>query len=181
MRMSWLIARRELREIVRDHNLVIPLLMLPCLMGILTGMSALTSARGSANMGVAMTSAVLDQLPDAAQRRLAAQAQSTASGSQASDGGSPGIPIEQLTVGTLLKALSLPLFWIVAVALTPAVAADSFVGEKERGTIEPLLATPVHNRELFAGKLMTAVIPAVMGIWLCPAVFSELVTVSHSL
>ena len=180
MRMSWLIARRELREIVRDHNLVIPLLMLPCLMGILTGMSALTSARGSANMGVAMTSAVLDQLPDAAQRRLALQAQSTASGSQASDDGSPGIPIEQLTVGTLLKALSLPLFWIVAVALTPAVAADSFVGEKERGTIEPLLATPVHNRELFAGKLMTAVIPAVLGTWLGTAIFTGLVAVSHS-
>ena len=180
MRMSWLIARRELREIVRDHNLVIPLLMLPCLMGILTGMSALTSARGSANIGVAMTSAVLDQLPDAAQRRLAVQAQSTASGPQASDGGSPGIPIEQLTVGTLLKALSLPLFWIVAVALTPAVAADSFVGEKERGTIEPLLATPVHNRELFAGKLMTAVIPAVLGTWLGTAIFTGLVAVSHS-
>ena len=97
MRMSWLIARRELREIVRDHNLVIPLLMLPCLMGILTGMSALTSARGSANIGVAMTSAVLDQLPDAAQRRLAVQAQSTASGPQTSDGGSPGIRIVHST------------------------------------------------------------------------------------
>jgi ABC-2 type transport system permease protein len=180
MRMSWLIARRELREIVRDHNLVIPLLLLPCLMGILTGMSALTSARGSASIGVAMTSAVLDQLPDAAQRRLAVQAQASGGGSPAGAGESPGIPIEQLTVGTLLKALSLPLFWIVAVALTPAVAADSFVGEKERGTIEPLLATPVHNRELFTGKLMTAVIPAVLGTWLGTAIFALLVAVSHS-
>jgi ABC-2 type transport system permease protein len=180
MRMSWLIARRELREIVRDHNLVIPLLLLPCLMGILTGMSALTSARGSASLGVAMTSAVLDQLPDAAQRRLAVQAQSTTGGSEAGGSSAPGLPIEQLTVGTLLKALSLPLFWIVAVALTPAVAADSFVGEKERGTIEPLLATPVHNRELFAGKLMTAVIPAVLGTWLGTAIFTVLVAISHS-
>jgi ABC-2 type transport system permease protein len=175
MRMSWLIARRELREIVRDHNLMIPLLLLPCLMGILTGVTALTSARGSASVGVTMTSAVLDQLPDAAQRRLAVQAQSATGG-----GGAPGIPLEQLTVGTLLKALSLPLFWIVAVALTPAVAADSFVGVKERGTIEPLLAAPVHNRELFAGKLLTAVIPAVLGTWLGTAIFTVLVAVSHS-
>src|SRR5438874_13732394 len=115
MRMSWLIARRELREIVRDHNLMIPLLLLPCLMGILTGMTALTSGRGSASVGLTVTSAVLDQLPDAAQRRLAVQAQSGAQ--SAAGGGPPGISLEQLTVGTLLKALSLPLFWIVAVAL----------------------------------------------------------------
>ncbi|MCA1646776.1 MAG: ABC transporter permease subunit [Chloroflexi bacterium] len=178
--MSWLIARRELREIFRDHNLVIPLLLLPCLMGVLTGITALSSARNSSNLGTSVTSAVLDQLPVAAQRRLAEQAQPGPSDAQPGGGGLPGIPIEQLTVGTLLKALGLPLFWIVAVALTPAVAADSFVGEKERGTIEPLLAAPVHNRELFAGKLMTAVIPAVLGTWLSTAIFAALVAISHS-
>ena len=29
MRKSWTITRRELREIVRDSNLLIPLLLLP--------------------------------------------------------------------------------------------------------------------------------------------------------
>src|SRR5205814_1934997 len=43
-----------------------------------------------------------------------------------------------------------------------------------------LLATPVHNRELFAGKLMTAVIPAILGTWLGTAIFCVLVAVSHS-
>ena len=179
MRMSWLIARRELREILRDHNLVIPLLVLPCLMGVLTGMTALTSARGSASVGITLTSAVLDQLPAPAQQRLAVQAQ-TASSASGADAGASEPPAQELTVGTLLKAVSLPLFWIVAVALTPAVAADSFVGEKERGTIEPLLATPIRNRELFAGKLMTAVIPAILGTWLGTAIFAALVAVSHS-
>jgi len=179
MRMSWLIARRELREILRDHNLVIPLLMLPCLMGVLTGLTAMTSARGPASIGLSLTSAVLDQLPNSAQQRLAVQAQAAADGTTAS-GGEQGSSREQLTVGTLLKALSLPLFWIVAVALTPAVAADSFVGEKERGTIEPLLATPIRNRELFAGKLTSAVVPAVLGTWLGTAIFAVFVAVSHS-
>jgi ABC-type Na+ efflux pump permease subunit len=176
--MSWLIARRELREILRDHNLVMPLLLLPCLMGILTGLTAVTSARSQASGGLALTSAVLDQLPQPAQERLAVQAQAGTEGTSA--GSAAPVPREQLTVGTLLKALSLPLFWIVAVALTPAVAADSFVGEKERGTMEPLLATPIRNRELFAGKLMTAVIPAVLGTWLGTAIFTALVAVSRS-
>jgi ABC-2 type transport system permease protein len=177
MRMSWLIARRELREILRDHNLVIPLLLLPCLMGVLTGLTAMTSARGPASIGLSVTSAVLDQLPDAAQRRLAVQAQAA---EETAAGGEQNSSREQLTVGTLLKALSLPLFWIVAVALTPAVAADSFVGEKERGTIEPLLATPIRNRELFAGKLTTAVVPAVLGTWLGTAIFATFVAASQS-
>ena len=176
MRMSWLIARRELREIVRDHNLVIPLLLLPALMGILAGLTAMTSARAQATIELSVTAAVLDQLPQTAQQRLAENVQATA---QPAQNDNPK-PREQLTVGTLLKAVSLPLFWIVAVALTPAIAADSFVGEKERATIEPLLATPIRNRELFAGKLMTAVIPAVLGTWLGTLIFAGLVALSHS-
>ncbi|HEX8967290.1 MAG TPA: ABC transporter permease subunit [Chloroflexota bacterium] len=176
--MSWLIARRELREILRDHNLVIPLLLLPCLMGILTGLTTMTSARAQGGVELGLTSAVLDQLPAPAQERLAVQAQVQSTPDRANAGALP--PREELTVGTLLKAVSLPLFWIVAVALTPAVAADSFVGEKERATIEPLLATPIRNRELFAGKLVTAVLPAVLGTWLGTAIFATLVGISHS-
>ena len=175
--MSLLIARRELREILRDRNLLMPLFMLPFLMGILTGLTAMTSTRAQGNVELALTTAVLDQLPNSAQQRLAIEAAppvATASPQSAI------VPREQLTVGTLLKAVSLPLFWIVAVALTPAVAADSFVGEKERSTIEPLLATPIRNRELFAGKLMTAVIPAVLGTWLGTAIFAAMVAASHS-
>ena len=176
MRMTLLIARRELREIVRDHNLVIPLLLLPCLMGILAGLTAMTSSRAQATIEFSVTAAVLDQLPITAQQRLADEVQSASQTTSAS----PTIPREQLTVGTLLKAVSLPLFWIVAVALTPAIAADSFVGEKERLTIEPLLATPIRNRELFAAKLVTASLPAVLGTWLGTLLFAALVAVSHS-
>jgi ABC-2 type transport system permease protein len=79
-----------------------------------------------------------------------------------------------------LKAFSLPLFWIVTVALTPALAADSFVGEKERSTIEPLLASPIRDRELFAGKLLGSIIPAVLGTWLGAIVFAALVALSSS-
>jgi ABC-2 type transport system permease protein len=176
MRMTLLIARRELREILRDHNLVIPLLLLPCLMGILAGLTAMTSSRAQATIEFSVTAAVLDQLPATAQQRLAQEVQVTPQTTSTS----PMVPREQLTVGTLLKAVSLPLFWIVTVALTPAIAADSFVGEKERLTIEPLLATPIRNRELFAGKLVTASLPAVLGTWLGTLIFAALVAISHS-
>src|SRR5258708_39422811 len=86
----------------------------------------------------------------------------------------------QLRVGKYINAMSLTFLWIGEVALMRAVAADSFAGEKERGTIEPLLATPIRNRELFAGKLTSAVVPAVLGTWLGTAIFAAFVAVSHS-
>jgi ABC-type Na+ efflux pump permease subunit len=41
------------------------------------------------------------------------------------------------------------------------IAADAFAGEKERGTLEALLHAPVRERDLFAGKLLAAWLPAV--------------------
>jgi uncharacterized membrane protein SpoIIM required for sporulation len=48
------------------------------------------------------------------------------------------------------------------------IALESFVGEKERNTIEPLLATPLTDTELFVGKLsasvLTPLLSAMLGI-----------------
>jgi hypothetical protein len=40
------------------------------------------------------------------------------------------------------------------------IAADSFAGEKERKTIEALLATPISDSELFLGKILVSFIPS---------------------
>jgi ABC-2 type transport system permease protein len=42
------------------------------------------------------------------------------------------------------------------------VAADSFAGEKERKTLEALIYTPTTDLELFAGKVLSAWIPAIL-------------------
>ncbi len=43
-------------------------------------------------------------------------------------------------------------FFPVTVSLV--IALESFVGEKERGTIEPLLSTPLQDWQLYLGKLL---------------------------
>lgn len=45
---------------------------------------------------------------------------------------------------------------IVGAAFSLGIAVESFVGEKERKTFEPLLATPLSDRELFLGKCLAA-------------------------
>jgi len=61
--------------------------------------------------------------------------------------------------GTPLIAARLVPFLLLVVGYFPitvslVIALESFVGEKERGTIEPLLVTPLKDWQLFMGKLI---------------------------
>ncbi len=65
--------------------------------------------------------------------------------------------------GTNLIADRLVPFSILIIGFFPitislVVALESFVGEKERGTIEPLLSAPLENWHLYFGKLVIGVI-----------------------
>ncbi|HKJ40322.1 MAG TPA: stage II sporulation protein M [Anaerolineales bacterium] len=51
-------------------------------------------------------------------------------------------------------------------SFTLVVALESFVGEKERGTIEPLLSSPLEDKHLYLGKLFVGIAT--------PLVFSSL-------
>jgi ABC-type transport system involved in multi-copper enzyme maturation permease subunit len=55
------------------------------------------------------------------------------------------------------------LLYLLAIpALVPAaLAAYSVVGERQQGTLEPVLATPIRREELLLGKALAAFLPAV--------------------
>ncbi len=55
-----------------------------------------------------------------------------------------------------------PLFMLVPIIMASTIAANSFVGEKERRTLETLLYTPVSNQELVVAKHLSAFLPAVV-------------------
>jgi ABC-2 type transport system permease protein len=165
LRGARLIAVRELRETLRDPNLVMPLVVMPCLIGVLAGISAFASfGSSSGGVGTAVTNAALDRLPSTAVEHLS------------------NLPTtnRDATIETLLKAFSIPLFWVIPVALTPALAADSFVGERERFRLEPLLATPIGTSQLLLGKLAASVVPAAAGTWLGVLVFWVMTLLSRS-
>jgi len=70
----------------------------------------------------------------------------------------PSIPAS--TVDKAVGATFLIL--LIAPALLPAVIASySVVGEREQGTLEPLLTTPLRREELLLGKALGVVVPAV--------------------
>jgi uncharacterized membrane protein SpoIIM required for sporulation len=46
------------------------------------------------------------------------------------------------------------------------VALETFVGEKERKSLEPLLATPLTNTQLYVGKMMASLVPPILASYL---------------
>ncbi len=46
------------------------------------------------------------------------------------------------------------------------IALETFVGEKERNSLEPLLASPLTNTELYAGKMLAALAPPLTASYL---------------
>ncbi|MGC2176252.1 MAG: ABC transporter permease subunit [Acidimicrobiales bacterium] len=64
---------------------------------------------------------------------------------------------------SLDKAVILPLIYMLLIAVvTPStLAAYSIVGERDQGTLEPLLTTPIRQQELVLGKAAAVMIPSV--------------------
>jgi ABC-2 type transport system permease protein len=71
---------------------------------------------------------------------------------------SPGIPasiVQRFAGSTFLLLLVIP------VVVPAAISAYSVVGEREQGTLEPLLTTPLRREELLLGKAVAAFVPSV--------------------
>jgi ABC-2 type transport system permease protein len=68
--------------------------------------------------------------------------------------------VGQQLVYLMLNYMLAPLFLIVPTMVTSLVAASSFVGEKEKKTLETLLFSPVREADLFTAKALSAFIPS---------------------
>jgi hypothetical protein len=55
-------------------------------------------------------------------------------------------------------------FFPISVSLV--IALESFVGEKERHSIEPLLSSPLTDGQLYLGKLLAAMVPPLLASYL---------------
>jgi ABC-2 type transport system permease protein len=90
--------------------------------------------------------------------------------------------------------LSLLYMLVIPVVMPAAVSAYSVAGEREQGTLEPVLATPVRREEFLVGKALAAFVPtvviayavfgvflAVAGLFARPAVNSAIYAGTHVL
>jgi uncharacterized membrane protein SpoIIM required for sporulation/ABC-type transport system involved in multi-copper enzyme maturation permease subunit len=75
-----------------------------------------------------------------------------------------------------LVPFSILIIGFFPVTISLVVALESFVGEKERGTIEPLLGTPLLDWQLYLGKLLVGVIFPLAASYLAIALYILMVS-----
>jgi len=89
-----------------------------------------------------------------------------------------GLSPDQAIIVLFLGYLFAPLFLVLPLMLSSIIAAESFVGEKERKTLEALIYTPATDLELFLGKVAAGMIPSLLFAWMNFAVYSVVANIA---
>jgi uncharacterized membrane protein SpoIIM required for sporulation/ABC-type transport system involved in multi-copper enzyme maturation permease subunit len=69
-------------------------------------------------------------------------------------------------VGDRLIPFLLMVVGFFPISVSLVIALESFVGEKERRSIEPLLCSPLTDGQLYLGKLLAAMVPPLLASYL---------------
>jgi len=77
----------------------------------------------------------------------------------------------QASVASVLARNWLPMFLVLPIFLPILLAAQSIGGERERRTLEPLLATQASTLSIVLGKSIAALVPALVITWMAAALF----------
>jgi ABC-type Na+ efflux pump permease subunit len=72
-----------------------------------------------------------------------------------------GDPVFAVSYLPSLSAMMDPLLGMMAIFPAALISANALVGEREQNTLEPLLNTPLTDRELLIGKLLSSFIPSI--------------------
>jgi ABC-2 type transport system permease protein len=74
---------------------------------------------------------------------------------------------------SLQKSLVLPILYLLLIpSIMPStLAAYSVVGEREQGTLEPLLTTPIRQQEFILGKAASVMVPTLVLSYIVYALF----------
>jgi ABC-type Na+ efflux pump permease subunit len=142
---AWLVFKKDWLEIKRNWQVLLPIIIIPIIFAVVFPViiSAL-SAMPADEMNSNDFQTLLSLLPIDAQE-LIGQMTST-----------------QLMVYIMALYIFAPMFLIIPIMASSVLSSDSFAGERERKTIEALLATPISDSELFMGKILVSFIPVMI-------------------
>jgi ABC-2 type transport system permease protein len=149
MRNAILIMKKDLQEIRSTRYVMFTILLMPLVFSALIPLTSLGAATGN------VTAKDLQQL-----------------GIQPVPGQTPNQQLFHFLIGNMIF-----LFFIIPLITPSMIGSYSVVGEKLGRSLEPLLATPIEETELLAGKMMAGVIPAVVSTLASFAIFTGIINV----
>jgi ABC-2 type transport system permease protein len=85
-----------------------------------------------------------------------------------------GLDMNEAMTRYMLRAV-VAFYLLMPIAIASTAAAFSIVGEKQQRTLEPILATPITDREFLTGKLLVCLVPTVAVTWITALVAIALV------
>lgn len=153
---ALLVFRKDWREVSRNWEVILPLAIVPLIFSIVLPLIVIIPS-GAAESG--SYESLTRSLPSTVQNELAIMT-----------------PQQVMLYITLLYFFA-PFFLIIPLMASSVIASDSFAGEKERKTIEALLATPISDSELFLGKILVSFVPSIIVTVTSFLVYSVLVDV----
>ncbi len=148
MKWNWrairAIMRKDLRLVFKNRMVWLPMILVPAILFVVLPMVMLVlpSLVGPTAVETDDIAPLLERMPAHLRSQIAGLSD-----------------LQQFSVLSS-SYLFAPLFLIVPLMVSSVLAADSFVGERERRTLEALLYTPITDVELFVGKLLVGFLPA---------------------
>jgi ABC-2 type transport system permease protein len=145
-RAVWAVVRRDLTVVLASKAVVLPAVIVPAVL--LLGLPALAG----------LAPQVIDAATAGDLDALLGLLPADRAGALSDDAGLRAAEL-------LVTYLFAPMVLLVPVMFAAVIAADAIAGEKERGTLEGVLLTPLTDRELVTAKLLAAWLPAaVLGV-----------------
>lgn len=157
MQKAWLVFKKDWLEIKRNWQVLLPIIILPLIFSVVfPGIIMVISQTPAQNMDPQDFQSLIVNLPADVQTQ-----------------------ISQMTPNQILFYIMVlyffaPFFLIIPVMASSVMGSDSFAGERERKTIEALLATPISDSELLLGKILVSFIPAMIITWVSFAVYTTI-------
>jgi ABC-2 type transport system permease protein len=160
MHKAWLVFKKDWMEIKRNWQVLLPVIILPLIFAVLfPSLIIFISSAPTEDASMQDFQSLIPNLPSDVQALIAQMT-----------------PM-QILVYIMVVYFFAAFFLIIPVMASSVLGSDSFAGEKERKTIEALLATPISDSELLMGKILVSFIPAMIITWVSFAVYTVIVDI----
>lgn len=139
-----LVFKKDWIEVRRNWQVTLPIIIVPLMISVLLPvlLTTISHITGSSGASLSDFENLIRNMPTHVQERVKIMSE------------------KQAMVYIMALYFFAPFFLIIPLMASSVIASDSFAGEKERKTIEALLATPISDGELFLGKILVSFIPS---------------------
>ena len=160
MHKAWLVFKKDWLEIKRNWQVLLPIIIVPLIFSVVFPVIiTVMSGAPAEEMDLQDFQSLIPNLPANIQQFILT------------------LTPNQALLYIMIVYFFAPFFLIIPIMASSVLGSDSFAGERERKTIEALLATPISDSELLMGKILVSFIPAMIITWFSFAVYTTLVDV----